>query len=48
MQYMLLVYWNEAEQVGATKEQKAAGYAAYAAYAEALKQAGALVTAGGL
>jgi hypothetical protein len=48
MQYMLLVYWDEAEQVGATKEQKAAGFAAYAAYSEALRQAGALVTAAGL
>jgi hypothetical protein len=48
MQYMLLVYWNEAEQAGASKEQKAATFAAYAAYAEALKQAGALVTASGL
>ena len=40
MQYMLLVYWNEGAQAAATKEQKAETFAAYSAYAEALRKAG--------
>lgn len=48
MQYMLLVYWNETEHTAATAEQKAESFAAYAAYSEALRQAGVLVTAAGL
>ena len=49
MQYMLLVYWNEAERKrGATKEQAAEMFAAYAAYTEALKKAGAFVAGSGL
>lgn len=48
MQYMLLVYWTEAEHAAASDEQKAASFAAYSAYAEALRQAGALVTSAGL
>ena len=48
MQYMLLVYWNEAKQKMANKEQKAETFAAYAAYTEALKKAGAFVAGSGL
>lgn len=48
MQYMLLVYWNEAEQKRATKERAAETFAAYAAYTEALKKAGAFVAGSGL
>ncbi len=48
MQYMLLVYWNEAEQVSATKEQKAETFAAYSAYSEAMKKAGVFLSASGL
>jgi hypothetical protein len=48
MQYMLLVYWNEAEQARATKEQKAETFAAYSAYSEAMKKAGVFVAASGL
>lgn len=48
MQYMLLVYWTEAEHAAASDEQKAQSFAAYTAYAEALRQAGALVTSSGL
>jgi hypothetical protein len=40
MQYMLLVYWDEGAQAVATKEQKAETFAAYSAYAEAMKNAG--------
>jgi hypothetical protein len=40
MQYMLLVYWDEGAQAAATKEQKAETFAAYGAYAEALRKAG--------
>ena len=48
MQYMLLVYWTEAEHAEATDEQKTKSFAAYTAYAEALRQAGALVTSAGV
>jgi hypothetical protein len=48
MQYMMLVYWDEAKQAGATKEQKAETFAAYAAYTEALKKAGAFLAGSGL
>ncbi len=48
MQYMLLVYWNEAEHKNATKEQKAETFAAYAAYTEVLKKAGAFLAGSGL
>jgi hypothetical protein len=40
MQYMLLVYWDEGAQGAATEEQKAETFAAYSAYAEAMKKAG--------
>ena len=48
MQYMLLVYWNEAARKGATKEKTAETFAAYMAYTEALKKAGAFVAGSGL
>lgn len=48
MQYMLLVYWTEAEHAAASEERKAESFAAYAAYSETLRQAGVLVTAAGL
>ena len=48
MQYMLLSYWNEAKQKSATKEQKAETFAAYMAYTEALKKAGAFLAGNGL
>ena len=48
MQYMLLVYWNEVERKSATKEQTAETFAAYTAYTEALKKAGAFLAGSGL
>ncbi|MFS8111205.1 YciI family protein [Rhizobium jaguaris] len=48
MQYMLLVYRSEAKYKNATKEQKAETFAAYAAYTEILKKAGAFVAGSGL
>lgn len=48
MHYMLLVYWNEAEQKRVTKEQAAQTFAAYAAYTETLKKAGTFVAGSGL
>jgi hypothetical protein len=48
MQYMLLVYWNEAAQGAATTEQKAETFAAYSAYAEALRKAGVFLAGHGL
>lgn len=48
MQYMLLVYWNEAERKPDTQEQAAETFAAYAAYTEVLKKAGAFVAGSGL
>ena len=48
MKYMLLVYWNEARRKSATKEQMADTFAAYMAYTEALKKAGAFLAGSGL
>jgi hypothetical protein len=48
MQYMLLVYWNETQRKSATKEQKAETFAAYMAYTESLKKAGAFLAGSGL
>ena len=48
MQYMLLVYWNEAERKSGGKERMAETFAAYAAYTEALKKAGAFLAGSGL
>jgi hypothetical protein len=48
MQYMLLVYWNETKRKSATKEQMAETFAAYMAYTEALKKAGAFLAGSGL
>ncbi len=42
MQYMLLIYGNEAAQQAASKEQAEQMYAAYGAYTEALKKAGVM------
>jgi hypothetical protein len=41
MQYLLLIYRNEAGVLSATKEQAAQMTAAYTAYTEAMKKAGA-------
>jgi hypothetical protein len=43
MKYMLMIYGNEAAMHGATKEQFGQMYAAYGAYTEAMKKAGAWV-----
>jgi hypothetical protein len=43
MQYMMLIYSNERGWAQMTPEQQKQGMAAYAAYAEALQKAGALV-----
>jgi hypothetical protein len=40
MQYMLLIYGDEAARANATKEQFGQMYAAYVAYTEAMKKAG--------
>ena len=40
MQYMLLIYGDEAARGSATKEQMGQMYAAYGAYTEAMKKAG--------
>jgi hypothetical protein len=45
---MLLIYWNETERKNATQEQKAETFAAYGAYTEALRKAGAFVAGSGL
>jgi len=42
MQYLLTLYSDEKVWPTMTEEQKKQGYAAYMAYSEALKQAGAL------
>jgi hypothetical protein len=42
MQYLLTLYSDESAWPKMTDEQKKQGYAAYMAYSEALKQAGAL------
>jgi hypothetical protein len=43
MQYLLMLYSNEAGWSNMTKTQQEQGYAAYMAYTEALKKAGAWV-----
>ncbi|HZP78753.1 MAG TPA: YciI family protein [Pseudolabrys sp.] len=43
MNYMLLIYGNEANMLSASKETVTQTLAAYSAYTEALKQAGVLV-----
>src|SRR5579864_5482652 len=43
MQYLLMLYANEAGWSNMTKTQQEQGYAAYMAYTEALKKAGAWV-----
>jgi hypothetical protein len=43
MQYLLMLYANEAGWTNMTKTQQEQGYAAYMAYTEALKKAGAWV-----
>ena len=43
MQYMLMIYGNEGEMAKAGKEPMVQMSAAYAAYTEALKKAGAMV-----
>lgn len=45
MQYLMLLYLDEAKADGRTPEEMERGTAAYMAYAEALKKAGALVGA---
>ncbi|MGO8800252.1 MAG: YciI family protein [Roseiarcus sp.] len=40
MQYMLLIYGDEAARGSATKEQMSQMFAAYGAYTEAMKKAG--------
>jgi hypothetical protein len=44
MQYLLMLYANEAGWSNLTKEQQQQGVAAYAAYTEALKKAGAHIS----
>ena len=43
MKYMLLIYGNEAARQSVTKEQMGQMFAAYGAYTEAMKKAGAYV-----
>jgi hypothetical protein len=43
MQYLLLIYGNEAGMLAATKEQSSQMMAAYGAYTEALKKASVIV-----
>jgi len=43
MQYLLLIYGNEAGMLAATKEQSSRMLAAYGAYTEAMKKAGVIV-----
>jgi hypothetical protein len=43
MKYLLLIYENESAMLARSKEQIAQGTAAYGAYTEALKKAGAIV-----
>ncbi len=43
MQYLLLIYGNEAGMLSATKEQSSQMMAAYGAYTEAMKKAGVIV-----
>jgi hypothetical protein len=48
MQYMLTLYSDETAWPKMTEDEKKQGYAAYMAYSEALKQAGALKGSGRL
>jgi hypothetical protein len=48
MEYLLMLYVNEAGWLQMTKEQQERGMAAYAAYTESLKKAGALKASGRL
>jgi hypothetical protein len=48
MQYLLTLYSDESAWPKMTEEQQKQGYAAYMAYSEALKQAGALKASGRL
>jgi hypothetical protein len=43
MQYLLLIYGNEAATQAASQEQTSQRHAAYGAYTEALKKAGVMV-----
>jgi hypothetical protein len=43
MQYLLLIYGNEAGMLAASKEQTSQMMAAYGAYTEAMKKAGVIV-----
>ena len=43
MKYMLLIYGNEAGMASATKESMGQMFAAYGAYTQAMKKAGAFV-----
>jgi hypothetical protein len=43
MQYMLLIYGDEAARASATKEQMGQMFAAYGAYTEAMKKAGVYI-----
>ena len=43
MQYLLMIYGNEAAMTSATPEQSSQMHAAYGAYTEALKKAGVLL-----
>jgi hypothetical protein len=43
VQYLLLIYGNEAGMLAATKEQSSQMLAAYGAYTEAMKKAGVIV-----
>ena len=43
MQYLLLIYGNESAPLAAPKDETGQRHAAYMAYAEAMKKAGALV-----
>lgn len=43
MQYLLMIYGNEAGMQSATKEQTSQMMAAYGAYTEAMKKAGAYI-----
>ncbi|MEJ0025455.1 MAG: YciI family protein [Rhizomicrobium sp.] len=45
MQYMLLIYANETEMANRSQQESGQVMAAYGAYTEALKKAGALVSA---
>lgn len=48
MQYLLLQYGNETELMSLPKEEATQLYGAYMAYTEAMKKAGAYVSASGL